>query len=182
MACDLLYSHINQFKMKIIQSIIILFLFTGAFFACSPVQSQEKGQGMDDGKVSELVSGRNFVFQAQTVFPMRGRSRQINGDGYDVVVTKDTVNSYLPYFGRAYTAPLDPSKGGIQFVSTDFAYTEEPGKQGGWNITIKPNDVQDVQQFYFTISKDGYASLQITSTNRQPISFNGIIREKRNRR
>lgn len=168
--------------MKIIQSMAVLFIFTTAFFACSPVQSQEKSQGMDAGRVSQLITGRNYVFQAQTVFPMRGRSRQIAGDGYDVYVSKDTVISFLPYFGRAYTAPMDPSQGGIQFTSTKFDYAEEDGKDGGWNITIKPTDVRDVQQFYLTVSKDGYASLQVTSTNRQPISFNGIIREKRDRR
>lgn len=168
--------------MKIIRSILTLVLFSGAFIACSPVQSQEKSQDMDESRISQLVSSRTFVFQAQTVFPMRGRNRQIAGDGYDVVVSRDTVNSFLPYFGRAFAAPMDPTKGGVQFVSKDFEYKEEAGKQGGWNITVKPNDVQDVQQLYFTISRDGYASLQVTSTNRQPISFNGIIREKRDRR
>ncbi|GEP97163.1 DUF4251 domain-containing protein [Chitinophaga cymbidii] len=168
--------------MKIIRSIFVLLIVAAAIPACSPTQSQQIGQGMDEGTVSRLIADRKYVFQAQTVFPMRGRSRQITGDGYDVYVSKDTVISYLPYFGRAYNAPMDPSQGGIQFTSTNFEYKEENGKDGGWNITIKPNDARDVQQFYLTVSKDGYASLQVTSTNRQPISFNGVVREKRNRR
>ena len=37
---------------------------------------------------------------------------------YYLKVSKDTVVAYLPYFGRAYTAPADPTEGGIKFTST----------------------------------------------------------------
>ena len=106
--------------------------------------------------------------------PMSGRTRQLTSD-YDVKITKTQVVSYLPYYGRAYTAPTDPSQGGIQFTSKDFDYTVTPRKKGGWDIQIKPKDYRDVQQFNFNVTESGYASLQVTSTNRQSISFNGYI-------
>lgn len=134
--------------------------------------------GQDRDKTPGLISSRNYVFNAQTVLPMSGRTRQISADGYDLTVTRDTINAYLPYFGRAFSAPVDPSRGGIQFVSADFEYTEEAGKNGGWEITIKPKDATGVQQLYLSVSEDGYASLRVISTNRQPISFNGVIAEK----
>lgn len=167
--------------MKVLRAIPILLLVAAAFL---PAAAQNKAQvkASKGDQVKGLIQSRNYVFQAQSVFPMRGRTRQISGEGYDVAVSKDTVNSYLPYFGRAYTAPIDPSKGGIQFISKDFEYTEKPGKRGGWDITIKPKDVRDVQQLFLSVSEDGYASLQVTSTNRQPISFNGVITEKRSRK
>lgn len=167
--------------MKLLRTIPVLLLVLAGFL---PVAAQSKVQvKVSKGeKIKQLVANRNYIFQAQSVFPMGGRTRQIAGDGYEVSVSKDTVNSYLPYFGRAYSAPLDPSKGGIQFLSKQFKYTEKPNKRGGWDITIEPQDVRDVQQLIFSISEDGYASLQVTNTNRQPISFNGIITEKRSRK
>ena len=105
---------------------------------------------------------------------MSGRTRQLTSD-YDVKVTKAQVVSYLPYFGRAYSAPIDPSQGGIQFTSKDFDYTTTPRKKGGWDIQLKPKDYRDVQQMSLSITEDGYASLQVTSTNRQLISFTGYI-------
>lgn len=164
---------------KTIPVLLLLLVLGVGLFAQTSVKPKESEKAK---KIKELISSRNYQFQAQTVFPMSGRTRQIAGEGYDVSVSKDTVNSYLPYFGRAYAAPIDPSKGGIQFISKDFEYTEAPGKKGGWDITIKPKDVRDVQQFFLSVSEDGYASLQVTSTNRQPISFNGIIAEKRSRK
>lgn len=164
---------------KTIPALLLLLVLGLGSFAQTSVKPKESEKAK---KIKELISSRNYQFQAQTVFPMSGRTRQIGGEGYDVTVTKDTVNSYLPYFGRAYAAPIDPSRGGIQFISKDFEYTEAPGKKGGWDITIKPKDVRDVQQFFLSVSEDGYASLQVTSTNRQAISFNGIIAEKRSRK
>jgi hypothetical protein len=88
----------------------------------------------------------------------------------------------VPYFGRAYTAPMDPTKGGIQFTSTKFEYKETKRKKGGWEILIKPKDTQDVSQMVLTVSETGFASLQVISNNRQPISFSGYVDEKKSKK
>ncbi len=124
--------------------------------------------------ISHLVHDQNYVFKAQSAMPLSGRTRPLTSD-YDVKITKEAIISYLPYFGRAYSAPMDPTQGGIQFTSKDFTYTVTEKKKGGWDIVIKPKDYRDVQQMTLSISSDGYTLLQVTSTNRQAISFNGII-------
>jgi hypothetical protein len=124
--------------------------------------------------IRSLVESQNYDFRATSVTPMSGRSRQLTSD-YDLKVTKEAIVSYLPYFGRAYSAPMDPSQGGIQFTSKQFDYTISEGKKGGWNILIKPKDYRDVQQMNLSISEDGYGTLQVTSTQKQPISFYGSI-------
>jgi hypothetical protein len=80
-------------------------------------------------------------------------------------------------------APYNPTEGGIKFTTTKFTYNSKVGKKGGWTVIIKPTDKnisnwRDVQTMTLSISPDGYASLQVISTNRDPISFNGTI-EKR---
>ena len=131
-------------------------------------------QAAKTAAIKNMIDSQSYVFKAQSATPMSGRNRQLTSD-YDLKVTKDKLVSYLPYFGRAYSAPIDPSQGGIQFTSKDFDYTTTPRKKGGWDIQIKPKDYRDVQQMSLTISEDGYASLQVTSINRQPISFSGYI-------
>jgi hypothetical protein len=121
-----------------------------------------------------LVESKNFVFKAQTALPLSGPSRNLTSD-YDLRVTPESIVSYLPYYGRAYVAPMDPSKSALEFTSKDFDYTTTPGKKDGWTVTIKPKDYKEVQQMTLSISSEGYASLQVTSTNRQAISFNGVI-------
>ena len=132
-------------------------------------------------KIKNLVATQSYVFKAQTALPMSGRTRQLTSE-YEVKVAKDSVITWLPYFGRAYTAPLDPSKGGIQFTSRKFDYTVNNGKKGGWNIQISPKDADDVRQMVLMLSEDGYGTLQVTSNNRQPIMFNGYITEREPRK
>jgi len=155
--------------------IAVSLLFIAAPLLLPAQSSKADKQAAQKTAIKQLVESQNYDFKAQSALPMSGRTRQLTGGDYDLRVTKETIVSYLPYFGRAYTAPIDPSKGGIQFTSKDFDYTIANGKKGGWDIQIKPKDYQDVQQLSLSISEDGYANLQVTSTSRQPISFYGTI-------
>ena len=141
---------------------------------CSvPVLAQDKKT-----TIKELIDAGSYVFKAQTALPMGGRTRQLTSD-YDVKVAKDSILTYLPYFGRAYTAPIDPSQGGIHFTSTNFDYISTPKKKGGWNILIKPKENIDAKQLILDISSSGFANLQVLSNNRQSISFAGYVTNRK---
>ena len=124
--------------------------------------------------IRDMVESQTYDFIAQTAIPTTGRTRQITPD-YDLQVSKTAVVSYLPYYGRAYSAPMDPTQNVGQFTSKDFDYKIDPAKKGGWNIQIKPKDNREVQQLFLTIQESGYATLQVVYTNRQPMTFNGYI-------
>ena len=128
----------------------------------------------DGSSVTTLVESRRFVFSAESASPLKGRTIFLS-PGYSVIVRPDSVVSYLPYYGRSYQASMDPSDAGIKFTSTDFQFTEKTRKKGGWDITIKPKDVQYSPQLYLTISPNGQASLRVISSDKQSISFNGNI-------
>lgn len=134
-------------------------------------------QDLDKSIVQNFIKTKEFVFKAQTVLPMTGMSRQLTSD-YDVRFLGDSVVAYLPYFGRAYSAGYGEG-GAIDFTSTKFEYKVKERKKGGWDVSIKPKDAKDVQALNFTVSENGYASLQVTSNNRQPISYNGYVMERK---
>lgn len=163
-------------KIKSIQSGLVsfsfLFLALG-FFQCT---SSKKSIAIEPGDALTMINAHEFKFIAERVTPLRGRMRHLTSS-YDVTVKKDSLVSYLPYFGRAYQAPMDPSKGGIQFTSTQFSYEVNADKKNSWNVILKPGDQPDVQQFLFTIFENGTATLNVTSTHRDPISFYGNIQK-----
>jgi len=129
-------------------------------------------------QIKRIIEAQNYVFKAQTALPTSGATRQLTSD-YDLRISKDTILSDLPYFGRAFTAPLNPSEGPLRFTSTDFKYSVADRKKGGWNVTITPKDVQDPKQISMSIFDNGTASVVVTSYNRQPISFNGYVTTKK---
>ncbi len=138
-------------------------------------ESRKDKEAQKEAKIKDIVSSKNYVFEPAYALPMRGGSR-ILSSGFHMKINGDTINTYLPYFGRAYSAPANLEGGGIEFKSVKFEYTVNETKRG-WDILIKPKDAIDVQQITLTISSNGSASLQVISNNREAISFEGDIRK-----
>jgi hypothetical protein len=168
------YSYKRDNMKKILKAIWPLMIMMVVLPAALKAQD-EKDKQKD---IKSLIESKHYVFKAQTALPARGRTRPLNTD-FDLRVQGDTLISYLPYFGRAYSAPLNPSQGPLNFTSTDFDYKVADRKKAGWNIDIRPKDVQDPRQMSLSVFENGTASLTVTSNNRQPISFNGYIAAKR---
>ncbi|MVN22271.1 DUF4251 domain-containing protein [Mucilaginibacter arboris] len=140
-------------------------------------RAQKKQQKLD--AVKKMVNNQNYIFMAERANPLGWGTINLNYN-YNVVVSKDSVDSYLPYFGRAYVAPInpvDPKETGIQFKSKNFDYNSVLSKRSGWEVIIVPHDVKETRKFILDISEAGYATLSVTSENRQSISFDGYITE-----
>lgn len=113
--------------MKLLKNIAggVIFVLIAAGSACSvKAQSSEKNikKTLQAAEVKNMADSQNFVFVPETLLPLRGRQRHLTPD-YQLRVTKDSVISYLPYFGRAYTAPIDPTNINFDFTSTKFDYS-----------------------------------------------------------
>lgn len=166
-------------SLKLFSIIAICALSLNTTFAQAAKIDKKAAKAAD---VTRAISSNNFVFKANFVIPMTLTAMPLTTGNYDLSVSKGKLDVYLPYFGRAYSAPRDPSKGGIKLSTTDYDYTSVQNKKGGWDITITPKKttvktVDDVQVMKLTVSKDGYASLYVNSNTRQPITFNGTIEE-----
>ncbi|MET0570909.1 MAG: DUF4251 domain-containing protein [Pedobacter agri] len=142
----------------------------------------------------KIVGNKAYNFIANTALPMAnndlnkimsampgaqsGTMINLTGSQYDVKVTKDSVVAYLPYYGRAFSAPYNASEGGIKFTSKNFTYTESKSKKGAYIVQIITRDVtRENYRFTINISQNGYASLTASSVNKQPIVFNGYLEE-----
>ena len=152
---------------------LLVSILTLTTYAQDSKKEREKAR---EDKVQSIINSKDFVFIAQTVVPTGGRTIYLN-TAYSLRVSNDTLVADLPYFGRAYSAPINTTGGGIKLTSTEFDLKVQPRKKGGWDILITPKDARDVRQLFLTASKSGSASLQVTSNNRQAISFSGFIKE-----
>ncbi|MBW4888683.1 DUF4251 domain-containing protein [Mucilaginibacter sp. HMF5004] len=163
----------------IIKSMCMLALLCAA--SLSGIAQNTKKQQREQKKIAdvkEMVNADSYVFHANYANPMRGGNINLTSE-YDVRISRDTVIAYLPYYGRAYQAPMDPTDGGIHFTSTTFTYSKTEGKKGGWDILFKFTNTKGTEKMYLNIGDDGYASLQVTSVNRDPITFQGYIARKK---
>jgi hypothetical protein len=141
-------------------------------------RAQLLAQENNEATLKGLLASKTFIFKAQSAWPLQGTVVQLT-PGFDMKILDDSINTYLPYFGRAYAASYNGNGGGgINFTTTKFEYKLKEKSKGGWEIVIKPSDVKEINELIYSISTNGFATLQVTSNNRQAISFYGII-EKR---
>jgi hypothetical protein len=151
---------------------LLLITVVGTTFTAT---AQESGKpAREQSSIHKQIENKRFLFVAQTALPMRGRSVQLTSS-YDLRVSGDSVIAYLPYYGRAYSASMNIYDGGIKFTSVKNTFTVKDRKKGGWDITIQPADANDIRELNLTIFSNGSASLRISSNNRDPISFSGMI-------
>jgi hypothetical protein len=131
-------------------------------------------QHLNKEQVRDLVNSRHFTFKAQSVIPMGAPSRILTSD-YDLRVHGDSLISYLPYFGRSYTAPL-PNEAGMNFTSTDYTLTTKERKKNRLEITMLPKDTRLASELILTVYENGTAQLTVNSNEKQSIRYSGYIR------
>lgn len=128
--------------------------------------------------IKMLLDNKTFTFRPTTMTPVSGRFRPITDAGYLLQVKGNTLIAYLPYFGRAYQAPVNSADAGINFTSENFNYVVTEGKKESYNVSISTKDRTFNSTFNLTVYKDGTAYLQANSTDKQQISYNGTIVKK----
>ncbi len=162
-----------------VMKLSLIFLSTATIlFSCSSSKHASSYKSdLSATEIKNMIDSHNFIFVAESLNPLRGRFRTLTSR-YDVAVSRDSLSADLPYFGRAYSLPVDPSQGGIKFTTTKFSYDVTQPKSNKWNVTVKPQDGGDAQQLNFAIFDNGSASLNVSSNSKDPISYNGHL-EKR---
>ena len=158
-------------------ALVFILLVAAAMSACSNTRKIKSDTPLDSTEIRNLIYSTDFAFFPQYVNPMSGRRRDLT-PGFEISISKDSLISYLPYFGRGYIAPVSPTDIDYDFTSTKFAYTIAPGRKG-WNISVKVQDQTYLRELYFRIYDNASASLTITSLDRSSISYDGYITRRR---
>ncbi len=153
-----------------ITSVLAAMMLVLALSSCS---SSRKMVQLSGDEISEMINNRTFTFVADRMNPLRGSQKNLTAY-YDLTVDKDTLDSFLPYYGRARGIIL-PSDSGLRFTSRDFNYSVKEGKNNSWIVSIRPKDTQQVQSMTLTIFENGSSTLDVNSTNKDPISFYGNL-------
>lgn len=127
-------------------------------------------------KTQALVKSGTWQFDATQMLPTSGRSRTLTSS-YRVIVKESEVDSYLPYFGRAYRAEYGSTDSPLSFKGEILDLRVEEWEKEGWVISFKTENKSDRLEYTFHIGKTGSATLKVNSTNRQQISYNGDLTE-----
>ena len=76
----------------------------------SAQQSKKEKKEQKKEAVMKLIESENYKIDVNTAMPMRGRSIPLTSS-YSLTIRNDSVISYLPYYGRAYSIPYGGGDG-----------------------------------------------------------------------
>ena len=165
-------------RLSILSLSAIVFLSI-SIASCNSAKTAQRTKDNRDS-INTWWQSKNFAFHATAAQPMTGNNVQLTTD-YTFEMRNDSIIAWLPYFGRAFTAPTNPMDGGIKFATNNYTTKNESLKKNMYKMTILPKglsafqNTKDVQQIYLTVGIDGYGTLQIQSLNQTPISFYGYL-------
>ena len=103
---------------------IVLLLAGQSLYA----QSKKEKREQKANEVKELIDSKRFTIDVNRAIPMGGRSLNLTSP-YSLEMRGDSVISYLPYFGRAYSAPYGGGDG-LRFEESITDYQSTFDKKG----------------------------------------------------
>jgi hypothetical protein len=160
--------------------IVLMVALTLALPALAQENRREQRQKREKEKaeeISKLIGSRNLSFIAHFAHPMSGGSIHLTSE-YSLDIEGEKLSAWLPFFGRAYHAEYGGRDGGIKFTEVVLR-SEWKSEKKGYLARFEVKSPNDIYRMNLSVTPAGYATLDVTSNNRQPIRFSGIVVKKK---
>jgi len=139
--------------------------------------TKEERRAQTRQHVEDCLAARNFKIDIRDMQTLRYGSRNLTSV-WNVEVRNDSLISYLPYFGNAYSVtPYSGSSAkGLNFSERILSYQQErnPRKERT-SITIQVENEEDKYTYLIEVYDNGSSTVSVRSYNRDYISFTGEL-------
>lgn len=120
--------------------------------------------------VTAALNARKYKIDITRMIPSRGPAKSVSA--YSIEVRNDSLISYLPYIGRAYSVPYGGGNG-LNFSAPISNYKESTKKNGMREIEISVTNSEDSYVYTLGVFDNGSSSLDVQSRQREQISYTG---------
>jgi len=163
-------------KSNLVPLLAILLFLTGCSVTSSSAKKEQKAARYE--QTAALIESGTYQYTARSASPSGGRTIQITST-YTFEVKDGIYKAYLPYYGRAQSASYG-GNGGVEFEGepANLSVSRDDKKQ---NITVK-FQIKNKDETYdclLVVTASGNATLTVTSSRRQVISYYGAVAEFR---
>ena len=158
--------------MKTIRIIFSLLLITAMSMPTLSAQTKKEKKELKKQAVEKLVTSGKYKINVNRALPARGRSVTLTSP-YSVEIRNDSVISYLPYYGRAYSIPYGGGEG-LNFKAPLTDYKLEWDKKETAKIKFSARSEEEFD-FSIDVFSNGSSTIFVNMQNRQSISFQGEL-------
>ena len=165
----------------------LITIVLSSLFVVFSVQAQTKTEKKQKKKeiaeqqylaTKDLINTGSFSFVAWETIPIGGSRIFLNTVPNYTNLEGEQADIYLPYYGAVRMSNRYSPEGGIKFKGTVENYQVE-FKDDKQTVRVFFEAQRDNERFEFTfdIFKDGWTTLVVASSRRNPITYNGKTSE-----
>ena len=93
---------------------------------------------------------------------------------YRITVSGDRIDSFLPFFGEAFTTVIG-RQDGLIFEGPIINYRVSKGRRGATNVRFTTRTFEDTYDYQLTVWPNGRAFLTVSPNRKTSISFEGEL-------
>jgi hypothetical protein len=146
-------------------------------FANVTVSAQKKSKAERKAEIARVVKqkveDKHFKVIVDMAYPMEGPTIPLN-QLYSLEVKGDSIISYLPYYGRAYSIPYGGGKG-LNFEGTIKKFRISYPKESSMRVDFEVTNDEDYYMYALDIYNNGNTSIVVIPQRRNSINFTGKI-------
>jgi len=171
------FASFKSIKMKSLGKLFVFMLVFPAVNTALAQNSASDDQARKTAEVQQFVNNANYIFEATVEYPQKGTEITLNSE-YHLKVSKDSIIASLPFDKNSSASSANSIAAGINFTWTNFYYTTTKGKNGSWDVIIKPKTspgTGDIRQLSLLIETSGHTMLKVISI-KTPVSYYGYLK------
>jgi hypothetical protein len=161
-------------RFSILVLILSLMMTTGFSQEKTKKELKEEKKIEKQKLIEAIVNNKDFVFKARTAIPTGMKSVNLTTNPNYVKFKPDLIDSYMPYFGQAYSGIAYGGDAGLKFEGKPEEFTvTKTAKE--YQINVVVSSTTDKFRLSLFAGFEGSATLTITSNSRSTISYQGEI-------
>lgn len=161
----------THFMKKLLFPFVITVLVTMA--ACSS-QGAKSVDPVLEAAVRAKIESKDYTVYVDRMTARRGRTVTLSHP-WNIRISGDSIYSYLPYFGEAYT-PVMGRQDGLNFDGKVTDYKVKEGKKGAIDIEFSARTFEDRYDYRLEVYPNGNSYLTVTPDRKSSITFDGRLR------
>lgn len=156
-------------------SLTVKIIFFSFLFSSTVVSAKDKKEEVD---MFSVINAGSYIFEAESLTSASGFHKNLMSE-YTLIIENDSAIAYLPFFGRSFSGAYG-GNGAIEFsnIMDDYSVVLKEKKKEKNNLKQVSFSVKEENELFscnLSISKSGMATLNISSNNRQSVTFSGEV-------
>jgi hypothetical protein len=142
--------------------------------SCATQQQKAERKAEMQKAVTEAIASKKLHIDIKSMNTLRYGVKTVTPDFF-LELRGDTLQSYLPYLGRAYQGPMHSPSIGLNFETCVRSISETRPKSNRSRFEIGVKTEEDSYQYVVEVYDTGQANIRVSSQHRDPISYDGEV-------